>query len=655
MFRLCDAAAGRQKGRVPIVHMKTAGKHILRTFGFYANIISVIGITAFAVPQDVPVVRKVEPPNWWVGHSINPVRLLVNGRNFTGAHAESPNASIQIRNTRVSENGDYIFLDIYAGRETAAGIYPIKIVNSRGSATVPFEMLTPLPRAARFQGFSSDDVIYLIMPDRFSDGDRGNDDPAVSRGLLDRNKPRYYHGGDLLGIINHLPYLKDLGTTAIWINPVYDNVNHLSHAKSANGEAFTDYHGYGAVDFYGVEEHFGDLALLRRLVDEAHRLGLKVIQDQVANHTGPYHPWVGDPPTPTWYNGTDSVHLDETWQTWTLADVHATPQLQAATLKGWFGNMLPDLNQDDEEVARYIIQNTLWWVGMTGFDGIRQDTLPYVPRRFWSKWSSAIKREYPNLSVVGEMWDADPALVSFFQGGHPRFDGIDSGIDALFDFPLFYSLRKAFAQGQTLREVAQVLGHDYLYTNSNMLVTFLGLHDVERFMNERGAGVSGMNLAYTFLMTARGIPLIYYGDEIGMPGGSDPDNRRDFPGGWPGDPRNAFLPGGRTAAEEEIFSHVRHLTHLRAELEALRRGGMVNLSLGEQTWAYARITAREKVIVVLNNAPDREVIPVPIASIGLADGATLQDRLGVSPDLSVKNGGIDVPLNPRSGCILTVK
>ncbi len=237
-------------------------------------------------------------------------------------------------------------MDINAGNETSAGKYRIRIVNSRGNANLSFNMLAALPGAGRFQGFSSDDVIYLIMPDRFSNGDLTNDDPVVSRGLWNRNNPRYYHGGDIQGIIYHLPYLKDLGVTAIWINPIYDNVNHLSQALNASGGAFTDYHGYGAVDFYGVEEHFGDLALLRRLVDEAHKLGLKVIQDQVANHTGPYHPWAGNPPTPTWYNGTGTDHLDETWQTWTLADINATPQMQTATLKGWFGNVLPDLNQD---------------------------------------------------------------------------------------------------------------------------------------------------------------------------------------------------------------------------------------------------------------------------------------------------------------------
>ncbi len=245
------------------------------------------------------------------------------------------------------------------------------------------------------------------MPDRFANGDPTNDDPPQSPGLLDRSKGRYYHGGDLQGVIDHLPYLKNLGITALWMNPVYDNNNGLNEKETYDGKAITDYHGYGAVDFYAVEEHLGDLALFRKLVDDAHKLGLKVIQDEVANHTGPYHPWVKDSPTPTWFNGTEAKHLANTWQTWTLQDPNSPPAMQKATLDGWFINILPDLNQDDPECARYLIQNTLWWVGVSGMDAIRQDTLPYVPRSFWRDWMAAIKREYPR-----RRWSANCSMAT---------------------------------------------------------------------------------------------------------------------------------------------------------------------------------------------------------------------------------------------------
>jgi glycosidase len=598
-----------------------------------------------------PEVTKVEPPNWWIGHSINPVRLLIRGHNLEGARAAATGPDVVVGLTRVNAAGTYASVDVSIVRGAKPGPHPLRLATAGGEAAVPFEVLDPLPRDGRFQGFSPDDVIYLIMPDRFANGDPSNDDPAVSHGLFDRQKARYYHGGDFQGIIDHLPYLKDLGVTAVWINPVYDNVNHSNERERYQNQGITDYHGYGAVDFYGVEEHFGTLAKFRELVDAAHRLGIKVIQDEVANHTGPYHPWVKDPPTPTWFHGTEANHVANTWQTWTLVDPHATAELRAPTLDGWFIDILPDLNQDDEEVARYLIQNTLWWVGISGLDGIRQDTLPYVPRRFWREWMAAIKREYPGLRVVGEMFDGDPGLVSFFQGGKARFDGVDSGVDTVFDFPTHFAIRHAFAEGKPVRDLAVMTAHDYLYPDASMLVTFLGLHDVGRFMSDTGATAQGLELAYTFLMTARGIPMIYYGDEIGMRGGGDPDNRRDFPGGWREDARNAFTSAGRTEEQQAIWDHVRHLARLRRELEPLRRGPMVNLCVSEQSYGYARTGPSGPVVVLINNAAGAADVSCDLSPLGLADGARLTDRLGAAPELQVAGGQIHVRLPARAAGI----
>ena len=432
---------------------------------------------------------------------------------------------------KVNAAGTYLFVDVTIDPKAAPGPRTIGVRTAAGTATIPLEILEPLPRQGRFQGFSPDDVIYLLMPDRFANGDPSNDDPAVSKGLLDRTKGRYYHGGDLRGVIERLPYLKDLGVTAIWLNPWYDNVNHLNERETYDGQAITDYHGYGAVDFYAVEERLGDLATLRELVDRAHALGIKVIQDQVANHSGPYHPWVTDSPTPTWYYGTQAKHLANTWQTWTLQDPHSPPEVQKATLEGWFIDILPDLDQDDPEVARYIIQNTLWWVGVSGLDGIRQDTLPYVHRRFWKEWMAAIKKEYPDLRVVGELFDGDPALVSFYQGGARRASTASTpGSTPSSTSRLYFKIRDAFAKGGSLREVAMMLARDHLYATPSSLVTFLGLHDVPRFMNEPGAQVASLKSAFTFLATARGTPLVYYGDEIAMPGRGRPRQPPRLPG-----------------------------------------------------------------------------------------------------------------------------
>jgi glycosidase len=612
------------------------------------------GLTALAATPSAdgaPQVFKVDPPNWWIGHSINPVRVLIRGRSLSGARVEPEGVGLKASFVHSNAAGSYLFVNLTIDPASKPGRHSLKVLNAAGATDFPFDVLAPLPRNGRFQGFSPDDFIYEIMPDRFSDGDPSNDDPPQSPGMFDRSKPRYYHGGDLQGIINHLPYLKDLGVTALWLTPIYDNVNHLNQRERYDNQAVTDYHGYGAVDFYGVEEHFGDLTKLRELVDDAHQFGVKVIQDEVANHTGPYHPWVQDPPTPTWYHGTEAAHLDETWQTWTLIDPHAPAQLRRSTLEGWFANILPDLNQDDPEVERYLIQNTLWWIGIAGFDAIREDTLPYVPRRFWHDWIAAIKREYPRVNVVGEAYDGDPAMTSFFQGGKPRFDGVDSRVDTVFDFPLLYPIRRAFAEGKSLREAAVMLAHDYLYPNPDLLVTFIGNHDMPRFMNEPGASLAGLKLALTFITTTRGIPMIYSGDEIGMTGGDDPDNRRDFPGGWPGDPHNAFEASGRTPDEQAVFEYLRTLTHLREELEPLRRGKLVDLALGDQTYAYARLTGRQSVVVIINNEAKGATVEFDGDPARLSNGTTLADRLGVGPPLEVREGKLRATLPGRSASV----
>jgi len=313
-----------------------------------------------------PEIFRVEPPNWWVNQSHNPVRLLLTGTNLAGASIASP-AGLSLSNLTVNAAGTRAFCDAFIAQDASPATVSLKLNTPHGQATAPFTISHALSKDKRFSGFSPDDVIYLLMPDRFANGDSSNDDPTASQGLLNRAKPRDYHGGDLQGIINRLPYLHDLGITALWTTPWYDNVNHANtkekylsnNQRSTNGVASTDYHGYGAVDFYGVEEHFGDMAKLRELVTTAQTEGFKVIQDQVANHTGPYHPWVQNPPTPTWFNGSANNHLENSWQTWTIATNNPPQDKLKSTLEGWFINVLPDLNQNDPETATYLIQNSL--------------------------------------------------------------------------------------------------------------------------------------------------------------------------------------------------------------------------------------------------------------------------------------------------------
>ncbi|MET0625670.1 MAG: alpha-amylase family glycosyl hydrolase [Pyrinomonadaceae bacterium] len=620
--------------------------------------------SAVSAAQRLPSVTKVEPPDWWAGHSVNPVRVMLRGQNLGGARVAAVGQGIRTGLVRVNEAGTYLFVDVFVDRDARPGNRLLRVSTAAGSADVNFGVSEPLARAGRFQGFTPDDIIYFIMPDRFADGDRSNNDPPKSPGLYDRTKGRHYHGGDFQGIIDRLPYLKELGVTALWINPVYDNTDRLDeremYPETQGGprRPTTAYHGYGAIDFYGVEEHYGDMRKLRELVDKAHAAGFKVIQDQIANHTSPYHPWATERPTPTWFYGTVENHLNNNWQKWTTMDPHASEMTRRRNLEGWFIDILPDLNQDDEEVRRYLIQNTLWWLGTVGFDAVRMDTLPHVPRHFWRDWTGAIKREYPNVNVLGELFDGDPALLAYFQKGRAGHDGIDTGIDTVYDFALFYAVRDAFARGQPVSKLAQVLSHDHLYPRPEVLVPFLGVHDMQRFMNEEGATVEGLKLAQTFIMTTRGTPLLYYGDELAMPGASDPDNRRDFPGGFPGDERNAFTKSGRTAVEDEVFEHVKRLAKLRADLPALRRGTLVHVYDEEQQTVFARRLADQTTFIAFNNDTKPATIRFKLGDAGLDPEGRYtmrHDGLGKGGNPGMRQSGDDVELqmSPRSSAVLT--
>ena len=596
-----------------------------------------------------PEILKVDPPSWWTRSSLNPVRVMIRGRNFQGARVKISGPGLRVIGApKINDRGTYIFVDVSIAPSAPPGERSITVTTPRGWARTSFEVRAPLNRAGRFQGFSPDDVMYLIMIDRFADGDQSNNEPPQSRGIYDRKNKFYYHGGDLQGVIDRLPYLKELGVTAIWLTPWYDNYDRLNQIELKEDKPSTGFHGYNPQDFYGVEEHFGTHAKVRELVDAAHRSGIKIIQDQVMNHTGPYHPWVGDPPTPTWFNGTKERHLKNVFQTWVLHDPRPVERLKNETMEGWFLDFLPDLNQHDREVSRYLIQNTLWWIGTTGLDGIRMDTWQYVPNSFWKDWTAAVKREFPNFKVVGEVKDGDVVHMSFFQGGKVRFDGIDSGLDTLLDFPLFYPIRHAFAEGKTIDEIPKTLAKDYLYTASEILVTLLGGHDDGRFMSEKGATIAGLKLANAFVLTTRGVPQLYYGDELAMEGGDEPTTRGDFPGGFPGDKRNAFTAAGRTKEEQELFEYIKRLTTLRRELYPLVMGDLVNLHVSEQQYAYARTNKHAAVVVVFNNDDKAAEIEFDVSRTGLGDGWTLKDRLGVSRDVVTTGRQMKVHLPRRS-------
>jgi neopullulanase len=578
-----------------------------------------------------PVVHKVDPPNWWVKYTPE-LMLLLSGENLSGARVESPTKGLTALGAQASANGRYLFVHLRLSSNLRSGTVPLRLITAAGSTTVQLPLLARGDLrgdfGGHFEGFSRDDVIYLIMPDRFADGDLSNDQPAGSTGVYDRSQPKAYHGGDLRGIREHMEYLHDLGVTTLWLTPVWKNTD-------------SDYHGYHVVDFYALDGHMGSMQEYQGLVADAHKQGMKVLIDYVVNHTGPHHPWVNDPPTPAWFHGTPEHHLEPAYKFDGLVDPHASPREYVKTLDGWFADKLPDLNPDDPELGLYLAQNAMWWTEIAQLDGFRQDTFPYSTRQFWSGWHERLRQVYsqmvyPQIMDVGEVSDPDSTITAFFEGGRKQFDGIDSGLATVFDFPLCNALRDVVIKGMPIQKIIDVLRHDELYPHPETLVTFIGNHDNKRFLGEEGSNPAKLKAAFSLLLTLRGIPQIYYGDEIAMPGGGDPDNRHDFPGGFPGDPRNAFTPSGRTPEQQDVFAHVQSLLALRKAHPALRTGKQWHIGWDDNYYAFVRESLKvqgqgdDKLLVVYNNAPKTLELNIPIDNTPLESAHQLQSVFGNS-------------------------
>ena len=631
----------------------------LRTRLFIHSILALacLGASAHAQNAPAPSVSKVEPPSWWAAHTVNPVRLLVRGRDLHGARVTSTHRGIETSAVVVNPAGTYVFVSVRISPNAAPGEYPLTLETAGGRTSIPFRLNVPLDPATHFQGITTDDVIYLIMPDRFANGDAANDVPAgAPREATDRKNPRAFHGGDLRGIINRLPYLKDLGVTALWLNPWYDNWNGINTCDKPWCPN-TYYHGYHAIDYYAVEDHFGDMRTLRELVEKAHALGIRIIQDQVANHVGSQHPWVRDPPLDNWFHGTFERHLSNPFQGDLLLSPHASDASRRPTLDGWFSDDLPDMNQEEPEVARYEMQNALWWVGITGMDGIRQDTIQYMPRTFIRDLSHALHRQYPKMWMVGEVFDRDPVHVSYFLGARTGWDGVDTELDSLFDFPLWQTSLDAFANKAPMTALRSMLRNDALYSDPARLVVMTNNHDVHRVASVEGMTLEGSMLHHAFLLSVRGIPQLYYGDEIFMEGGDDPDNRRDFPGGFAGDARNAFERSGRTPQEERMFQWTREWLKLRREHAAMRHGRLIDLLSETDAYVFARQTPNETIILAFNRAAAPKEIMATAAFIEAADDADLVPLLGTKEKGRIEGGAIifEVPARTAVAYLVTAK
>jgi glycosidase len=577
---------------------------------FWLSFILTISMCCASFAQ-APRIDKIDPPNWWAQFP-NPM-LLVQGENLSGAQFKLGGKDIKIERTQTSENGHWAFLWLDT-KNAAPQTLSITAKNAAGQARSAYALVARSLDPRAHSGFSSSDVMYLIMTDRFADGDPRNDPAGDNRAA-----PRGWHGGDLEGIEQHIDYLKQLGVTTVWTTPV-----------ASNGAMPESYHGYAATDLYAVDPHFGTLADYQHLSGALHAQGMKLVIDLVPNHVGVEHPWVHDPPAPDWFHGTLEHHAAVQNDFYQLVDPHAPPEAWRNITNGWFTDQMPDLNQENPLVAQYLIQNALWWVETANLDGIRLDTFPYVSRAFWHQFHATLHSVYPRLTTVGEIFHRDPEVTSYFAGGATH-NGIDTGLDTPFDFPTYFALRDVLAHDKPMTELAEVLRQDALYPHPERLVPFIGNHDTTRFLTDADGREARLKLALGLLATLRGMPQIYSGDEIGMTGGADPDNRHDFPGSFPGDAHNAFTEAGRTPEQQDIFAWTSAMLTLRESHAALKTGIEQNLFVDDNSFAFVRtldangcseVSKRDpgnaRLLIIVNKADHAKSIDLPMEKTALA-------------------------------------
>ncbi len=592
-----------------------------------------------------PVIEKIDPPNWFAA-MLDPM-LLIRGSGLDKATFTSADPSIKITRSTSSPNGHWamVWLDTHAARP---GVFHFAAHTAAGSASFEYTLKPRRPADEVASGFSSKDVLYLIMPDRFADGDPSNDQPPGSEGTYDRSNPQAYHGGDLRGVINHLDYLQELGVTAVWLTPVV-----------ANNPKGTDYHGYGATDMYAVEPRLGTLAEYRELSDALHRRHMKLVFDDVPNHVGAQNIWASDPPMPDWFHGTAAHHEENKYVFGPVTDPNAPEAASLDALDGWFVNTLPDMNQQNPVVAQYETQNMIWWIEEGGVDGLRIDTFPYVQRDFWQQYLGTLRSLYPHLTSVGEVSTGDATVNAYFAGGR-TLAGVDTHLTTPFDYPLYYTLLNVLVNGKPMSQLEEGLRLDWLYPHPEMLAPFIGNHDQVRFLSQPNATPALLRLGFGLLMTLRGMPELYSGDEIEMLGGADPDNRRDFPGGFPGDKANAFTAAGRTPDQAAMHDWVATLGMLRAKTPALQAGLQQTVLAGDSSFAFVRMAegssfacdaspnqSRGSVLVVLNRDPAAHALTIPVKETALAHCSRLHWIMG-------DKGATDAATVPADAVTLTL-
>ena len=624
-------------------------------------------MTMSAAKKSTTVIDRIEPTDWFVGMKNPSVQLMVYGKGIRDAEAvttDYPGVTIDSLVRLDSPNYLLVYLNV-KGAEAGTMTLKFDVKNAKGKLqkfTVPYVLKQREMDSKKRKGFDISDVLYMLMPDRFAQGAGHNPQVKGMRAYKeDRTQPSLRHGGDLNGIREHLDYFKELGVTALWLTPVLEN-------DSPDDErGYSTYHGYATTNYYRVDPRFGTNDDYRRLCDEAHKKGLKVVMDMIFNHSGFEHPWTLDMPTKDWLNlhdwlkeskgtsnPTGTSFLQTSYKLTPVKDPYASKVDLKETVDGWFVPTMPDLNQKNPHLMTYLIQNSKWWIETVGIDGIRMDTYPYADAKGMARWMKELDEEYPNFNTVGETWVTEPAYTAAWQKGS-KLSKDNSYLKTVMDFAFFDRLSLAKneetdAWWNGLNRLYNSFVYDYLYADPTHVMAFIDNHDTDRFLGN-GRDSLMLKQALALLMTVRRIPQLYYGTEIMMNGTkevTDGHVRKDFPGGFPGDDHNAFTREGRTKAEQQMFSWLSRLLHWRKGNQVITKGTMTQFIPFNGIYVIARQYKGKTALTVLNGTTKPAKMDVKRYQEVLGDTKKAKDVLtGRYFDVSK-----DLQLKPRQSLIL---
>ena len=608
------------------------------------RLFSLVLLAAMAITQGMgQTIERIEPPSWFSGMNERSLQLMVYGKEIGSFDMKADYPGVEVKTVIKTDNPNYLFVNLDISPEALPGT--IKLIFTRGKMSINQEYPLLEKPSGKARGFDGSDVIYLLMPDRFANGDPSNDNVEGMAERNNRSNPGGLHGGDLKGIGNSLGYLKNLGVTGIWLNPFLEN-NQPSYS----------YHGYSTTDFYRVDPRYGTNDEFRQLVADVHDRGMKVVMDMIFNHCGSGHWWMKDLPARDWIHQFDRFTRTN-YKASTYMDPYAAESDRNLMEEGWFDVTMPDLNQGNPLVENYLTQNSLWWIAWAGIDGIRMDTYPYPEPGMMSRWVKRVTDEFPGFFVVGEVWYDDPAHMSYWALNKENSDGYRSNLPSLTDLPLCFSTHRAFTlpgANEGMTDLYNLLSQDFLYPEPHRNVIFLDNHDMTRFFTETGKSLDNYKMGLSFILTTRGIPQIYYGTEIIMEGDKkrgDGYLREDFPGGWPGDIKNAFTGENLTPDEKQAHEFTRNLLNWRKGNGVIHTGKLKHYVPENGVYVYFRYDSQESVMVIINRSDEKKK---------LMTGRFAESLNGYTSGTEITTGKViadlsSIELSPRTAMIIELK